>query len=251
MSDGEHSRGTDEVLTDWPGVRAERNVRVAGAWLALGSLLLVGSLLFHPPPPPDLGEFMATIAADSTRWVAVHWAAAMALTLFVLAGLIVLTAGSRLTRHWWTVTAWATLVVGALWVTVTAVAEATVIAAAAVAGDAGTFEAWQLFADGTAVGFGLLALAVAVIAGNEARTRSTHAVTPAWAAWIGALAAVVAFVAYVVLGLLLGIELGGVVWLGSTIVMGLWTLWFGVALGRSDESLHRLETAGARGRAAD
>ena len=206
---------------------------VAGVWLAVGSLLLVASLALHPPPSPDPGEFMATIANGPLRWVAAHWIAAMALSSFAIVGLIVLTAGSRLTRNGWTMSAWAVLVVGSLWVTTTAVAEATVITAAAVAGDTATFEAWQLYAEGRAVGFGFLALAIAVIAGNEAR--SPRSVTPAWAAWIGATAGTVAFVGFVVLGLWLGLATGGLIWLVSTIVMSLWTLWFGIALTRSDD----------------
>lgn len=220
---------------------AATEVRVAGAWLALGSLLLAVSLALHPPPSPNAGEFMTIIAENATLWVAVHWGAALALTMLVIAGLLVLTAGSRLTRTWWTMSAWAVLVVGALWVTTTAVAEATVITAAAAAGDAATFEAWQLFAEGRAVGFGFLVAAVAVIAVDEAR--SALSVTSAWAAWIGVVAAVAAFVGYVVLGLVLGIAIGGPIWLVSTIVMSLWTLWFGAGLARSGRSSAEPEEA--------
>ena len=212
----------------------QSGVRVAGAWLALGSLLLVVSLALHPPPSPDPSEFMAIIADNASLWVAVHWGAALALTMLVIAGLLVLTAGSPLTHAWWTMSAWAVLVVGAFWVSTTAVAEATVIAAAAATGDSATFEAWQLFAEGQAIGFGFLVASVAVIAVDQAR--SAISVTPTWAAWIGAVAAVVAFVAYVVMGLVLGIAVGGPIWLVSTIVMGLWTLWFGAALARSERS---------------
>lgn len=234
MSESERHIETDEETVSRRTLHTDTRSRVAGAWLAIGSLLFVVSLALHPPPSPDPGEFMATIADGPTRWVAAHWAAALALSLFVIAGLLMLTAGSRLTRDWWTVTAWAVLVVGALWVTTTAVAEATVITQAAVAGDTATFEAWEAFAEGKAIGFGFLALGVAVIAANEAR--SVHAATPVWASWVGAIAAVAAFVGFVVLGIMLGIAVGGLVWLGSTIVMSLWTLWFGVALMRLDDA---------------
>lgn len=240
MSDSEHqlerSEGTVSRGT-W-----HTSTKVAGTWLAIGSVLFVVSLLLHPPPSPDPGEFMAAIAEAPTRWVVAHWAAALALTLFAITGLVVLTARSRLTRTGWTTTAWAALVVGALWVTTTAVAEATVITEAAVAGDAATFEAWQLFAEGNAIGFGFLALAVAVIAGNEAR--SARSVTPVWTSWIGAVTGIVAFVGFVVLGALLGIALGGLVWIASTVVMSLWTFWFGVALMRSDDSSVQLTDVG-------
>lgn len=238
MSGGENTdNATEEIIGREISYR-ETGVRVAGAWLAIGSLLIVVSLALHPPPSPVPSEFMAIIADSPTRWMAVHWGAALALIMIVIAGLIMLTARSRLTQAWWTMTAWTVLVVGALGVTVTAIAEATVITAAAVAGDAAAFEAWQLFADGTALGFGFIAAAVALIAFNE--TRSAQSVTPAWAAWIGAIAAIVAVGGFV-LGLVLGIAIGGAIWLASTIVMSLWTLWFGVALARSDSSAVELE----------
>lgn len=249
MSESEHpSEPVEEVVSP----RMERTgvgTRVAGAWLAVGSVLFVGSLVLHPPPSPDPGEFMAAIADGPTQWVLAHWAAALALTLFAITGLIMLTTASRLSQKWWTMSAWAVLVVGAIWVTTTAVAEATVITEAAVAGDTATFEAWQLFAEGKGVGFGFLAVAIAVIAGNEAR--STRSVTPVWASWIGAVAGIVAFVGFVVLGVLLGIAVGGLIWLISTIVMSLWTFWFGVALARSDDSQVQLtEARTSRQRAA-
>lgn len=241
MTESEHQSVSIEESVARRMERRDTATRVAGAWLAVGSVLFVASLVLHPPPPPDSGAFMAVIADGATQWVLAHWIAALALTVFAITGLLVLTTASRLSRDWWTMTAWAVLVVGALWVTTTAVAEATVITDAAVAGDAATFEAWQRFAEGKAVGFGFLAVAIAVIAGNEAR--SIHAVTPPWAAWIGAVAGVVAFVGFVVLGLLLGIAVGGPIWLVSTIVMSLWTVWFGVAIARSTDSQVRLAEA--------
>lgn len=209
----------------------DTKMRAGGALLAVASLAFVTGLAFHPPPSPDPGEFMATIAEDPVRWMVAHWASAVALSAFATAGLIVLTAGSRLTEHWWTVVSWAVLIVGALWVTTAAVAEATVITAAATAGDTATFEAWQRFAGAYSVAFVAIAGAVAVIAGTEAR--GGYDMTPAWASWVGAIAGVVALVGYV-LGLGLGVALAGPVWLASAIVMSLWTLWFGVALARSE-----------------
>lgn len=226
--------------------RTGTGTRAAGGWLAVGSVLIVVSLLLHPPPSPDPAAFMAAIADAPTTWVAAHWAATLALTGFAMTGLIVLSTGSWLARDWWTVSAWAVLVVGAIGVTITAVAEATVITAAAVAGDTATFEAWQRFAEGWAtVGFGALAIAVAVIAADEAR--SGRSVTPAWAAWIGAAAGIVAFVGFVVMGVLLGIAVGGLVWLGSSLVLSAWTFWFGVRLARVDGSEVQVARTG-RGR---
>jgi hypothetical protein len=94
-----------------------------------------------------------------------------------VAGFVVLAAASRLNQGAWTTTAWAVLPVGALWTLTTAVAEATVVAGAAVSGNTAMFEAWWAFSEGKATGFIFLALAVAVIAGNE--TRTPRAI-PAW-----------------------------------------------------------------------
>lgn len=79
-------------------------------------------------------------------------------------------------------TAWAALTVSALWTMTTAVAEATVVTQAAVSGANEMFEAWWAFAEGKASGIAFLALAVAVISGNEAR--SSERAVPSWSAWI-------------------------------------------------------------------
>ena len=88
------------------------------------------------------------------------------------------------------------------------------------------------FAEGKAAGFTFLALAVAVIAGNEAR--AAHRVTPVWASAIAAVAGVASFVGWA-LGIWLGISLGNLLWVASSLVMCLWTLWFGVTLVRTPE----------------
>lgn len=222
---------TNEETVSRATSKTDTSIRVGGAWLAIGALLLVIGFVLHPPPSPDPAEFMATIAEDPTRWVAAHAVSAIALSVLTIAGLIVLTAGSRLTQHWWTTTAWAVLIVGALWVTTAAVVEATVITQAAVAGDTTTFEAWSIFAEAHSAAFLFVVLAIAVIAGNEAR--SAYQTTPVWASWIGALAGVTAF-GGMVLVFMLGIALGGLLWLVSTIVMSLWTVWFGVILARAE-----------------
>jgi hypothetical protein len=51
--------------------------------------------------------------------------------------------------------------------------------------------AWWALAEGKATGFAFFALAVAVIAGNEAR--SPERATPPWSAWIGMAAGVASF----------------------------------------------------------
>jgi hypothetical protein len=208
---------------------ADTDLRVAGSWLAIASLLLAGALATHGPLAHDLSEQMKVIATGPTRWSVVHWVAAMALSLFVVASLIVLTARSRLTTDWWTMSAWAILPVGALWTLTTAVAENSVIAHAAKANDTAMFEAWWAFAEAKGAGFTFVALALAVIAANE--SRSPQRVTPVWASSIAAIAGVASFVGWAV-GIWLGIRIGNLLWVVSSFVMCLWTLWFGVALMR-------------------
>jgi hypothetical protein len=208
----------------------DTSTRVVGAWLAIASFLLAVSLLFHGPLAPGMNARMEAISEGVTRWVVVHWGAAAALSCFVIAGLLALTTGSRLTRSWQTMSAWAVVTVGALWTMTTAVAEATAIAGAAVSGNVPMFEAWWAFAEAKATGFAILALAVAVIARNEARM--PHGATPAWASWVAVAAGIVAFAGWV-LGMWLAIAPGSFIWVISSLVMGLWTLWFGLALLRA------------------
>jgi hypothetical protein len=208
----------------------DTQIRTAGAWMAIASALFAGVLIGHGPIDPDLSRQMEAIANSSVRWAIVHWAAAAALSLFAVAGLIVLTARSRLTQEWWTLSAWGVVTIGALWTVTTAVAEATVVAGAAAAGDAEQFEAWLAFSEGKANGFMFLALAVAFIAGNEGK--SADPATPAWAAWIAVLAGTASFVAWP-LGMWFGVRLGNILWVVSSLVMSLWILWFGFSLVRS------------------
>lgn len=221
---------TEDTDTGSPS-RIDTRMQVGGGWLAVAALGFVVGLVLHPPPSPNPNEFMATIAGAPTQWMAAHWLSAIAASLFVIAGLLILTADTRLTHTWSTMTAWAVLIMGALWVVTAALVEATVSTAAAVAGDTATFTTWQLFAEAHAAAFVAVAVPLAVIAFNEARIGPET--TPVWASWIGAAAGAVAAVAFVlVLGV--GIAVAGVVWIAATVVMSLWTLWFGVALARSD-----------------
>jgi hypothetical protein len=195
---------------------------------------MVAALVFHGPIAPDLNDQMRRIADGAMRWSVVHWLAAAALSLYAVTGLVVLTSGSRLTEGWWTMTAWAVLPVSALWTMTTAVAEATVVANAAVSGTKETFETWWAFAEGKGTGFAFLALAVAVIAGNEAP--SSERATPAWSAWIAMVVGVASFAGWA-LGMWFGVSLGNLLWVASSILMSVWTLWFGVALMRSQPNV--------------
>ncbi len=211
-------------------------IRVAGAWLAIASLLMVVTFIFHGPIAHDHHDQMQRIATGVIRWSTIHWVAAIAFSLFAVTGLVVLTARSRLTENWWTMTAWAVLPIGALWTVTTAVAEATVIANAAVSGNTETFQEWWAFAEAMGSGFTFMALAIAVIAGNE--VQSSERVVPVWSAWIAMIAGLASFAGWAV-GMWIGIGLGNLVWLVSSFLMTLWTLWFGVALTRSEPALSR------------
>jgi hypothetical protein len=207
----------------------DKVVRVGGAWFATASFLMIIALGFHGRIDPDLNVQMARIADAAIRWALVHWIAAAALSLYAVSGLIILTSRSRLTDGWWTMTAWAVIPVGALWTMTTAVAETTVVVEAAVSGSSEIYEAWWAFAEGKANGFTFLALAVAVIAANEAR--ASAGVTPAWSAWVAMVAGVASFAGWV-LRMWFGVSLGNLLWLVASIAMSVWTFWFGVMLMR-------------------
>lgn len=217
-------------MTSNPMTPLPRPVGVAGSWLAVASFLMIVVLVGHGPISPDLDEQMRRIAGRVTRWTVVHWIAAASLSLYVVTGLLVLTARSRLTRSWGTLTAWAVLTVGALWTMTTAVAEATAVVGAVAAGNTESFEAWWAFAEGKATGFAVLALAVTVIAGNEAR--SPERAGPAWPTWVGMAAGVGSFFGWA-LGMWVGIAPASLVWVASSVVMSVWTLWFGIGLMRT------------------
>jgi hypothetical protein len=173
---------------------------------------------------------MKKIADGAMAWSVIHWVSAASLSLYAVTGLIVLTSGSRLAGGWWTMTAWPVLTVSALWTMTTAVVEATVVTNAAVAGAKEMFEVWWAFAEGKASGIAFFALAVAVIAGNEAQ--SSERAVPAWSAWIAMVSGVASFAGWA-LGRWFGVDLGNLLWVASSVLMSVWTLWFGFALMRS------------------
>jgi hypothetical protein len=205
-------------------------VRVAGTWLAIASCLLVAALVLHGPLAANLDDQMKRIAEGATGWSLIHWVSATSLSLYAVTGLVALTSGSRLAGGWWTMTAWAVLTVSALWTMTTAVVEATVVSNAAASGAREMFEAWWAFAEGKASGIAFLALAIAVISGNEAQ--SSERAIPAWSAWIAMASAVASFAGWA-LGRWFGVDFGNLLWVASSVLMSLWTFWFGVALMRS------------------
>jgi hypothetical protein len=198
--------------------RTDTAVRVAGTWLAIASSLLIAALVVHGPLAPDLSDQMKKIADGAMAWSVIHWVSAASLSLYAVTGLIVLTSGSRLVGGWWTMTAWAVLTVSALWTMTTAVAEATVVTNAAVAGAKEMFEAWWAFAEGKASGIAFFALAVAVISGNEAQ--SSERAVPAWSAWIAMVSGVASFSGWA-LGRWFGVDFGNLLWLSSSVLIGI------------------------------
>jgi len=105
----------------------QTGLRVAGMWLAGAALLLAIALGFHGPLHPDLEVQMTRIAGSASRWAAVHWTAAAAFSCFTVASVLALVSGPRLTSTGRLVSAWAVVLVGALWTLTTAVTEATVV----------------------------------------------------------------------------------------------------------------------------
>ena len=210
--------------------QSDRAAHVGGAWLAVASALMLIVFALHGPIAPDLDTQMTRIAEAAGRWAAVHWTAASALSLFAVSGLILLTSRSPRTDGAWTLTAWAVVCVGSLWTVTTAVVETTVVADAAAAGDVGTYAVWWEFAEGSGHGFAFLALAIAVIAGSDAR--SPARVTPAWSAWAAVIAGIGSFLGWA-LGMWLGVAIGNPLWVAASTGMCLWTLAFGIGLARA------------------
>jgi hypothetical protein len=188
---------------------------------------MIAVFALHGPLAPDLGEQMTKIAAAPDRWRVAHWLAAASLSFYAVTGLLVLSAGSRLTISGATRSAWAVVSIGALWTLTTALAEATAVTATAIAARQEAFEAWWAFAEGKATGFAFVALAVALIAWRE--SRSFDPATPRWAAGVGAVAGVASFGGWA-LGMWVGVAAGSLLWVVASMVMSAWTLWFGLGL---------------------
>ena len=218
--------------------RMDAALRVGGGYLAVGSVLMIMALALHGPIAPDLSDQMVRIAGAPTVWIVAHWLAAAALSLYVVAGLVVLTAASRLTDGPGLLAAWSVLTLGAFWVLTTAIAEATAVTRAAVAGDTPLFEMWWSFAEGHANGVVLMALAIAAIASRE--VRSLEPVMPGWACQVGVVAGLGSTAGWAA-GMWLEVPVANVLWLVATVFMSAWTLWLGVALVRRPAAAARSE----------
>jgi hypothetical protein len=209
-------------------------LRAAGAWLTGASVLLVLALAFHGPLHPDPEVQMMHIAESASRWAIVHWTAAAALSCFAIAAVLVLVSHSRLTSTRLTISAWAVVLVGALWTLATAVTEVTVIADLAEARNFAQFEPWWSFAQGYGNGFALLGVAVAVIAWSE--YRDARRIVPTWSAAVGTVAGLASFAGWA-LGVWLDIRPANLMWLLASGIMCVWLAWLGTVLARSPLAL--------------
>ena len=215
----------------------DTGLRVAGAWLAGASLLLVVALGVHGPLHPDLEVQMMHIGESPSRWAAVHWIASAAFSCFAIAAVLVLVSRSRLTSTGKTMSAWAVVLVGAIWTLTTAVTEVTVIADLAASRDLAHFKAWWSFAEGHGNGFSMLAVAVMVIAWGD--YRDPHRLLPRWSAGVAAGAGLASFAGWA-LGVWLDVVPANLVWLLASVVMCVWLACLGTALARtSDVNLAR------------
>jgi hypothetical protein len=205
----------------------QSGLRAAGAWLAAASLLLVVTLTLHGPLHPDIEAQMARIAESTSRWAVAHWIAAASLSCFMIASLLLLVRDSRLTSTGTLSSAWAVVLVGALWTLTTALVEATAIIGLAASGDLPRFRAWWVFAQGKANGFSVLALAVSVIAWNE--TRDPRRLVPKWSAAAGTAAGLASFAGWA-LGVWFDIGPANLLWVLASAVMCVWLAWLGIAL---------------------
>jgi hypothetical protein len=212
---------------------SQTNLRVAGGWLTAASLLLALALVFHGPLHTDLEMQMMRIGESPSRWAAVHWTAAAALSCFAIAALLMLVSRSRLTSTGKTLSAWAVVFVGAIWTLTTAVTEVTVIADLAAAKDLAQFEPWWSFAQGFGNGFAMLGAAVAVIAWSE--YRDPHRLLPKWSTAVGAAAGLGSFGGWA-LGVWLDVRPANLMWLIASGVMCAWLAVFGTALSRTSDS---------------
>lgn len=208
-------------------------LRAAGVWLATAGVLLVLTLVFHGPLHPDLEVQMTRIAESASRWAVVHWTAAVSLSCFAVASVLVLVSDSRLTSTGTLISAWAVVLVGALWTLTTAVTEVTVIADLAASGDFQQFKAWWSFAEGNGNGFSALAVAVALIAWNE--TKVPQRLVPKWSAAVGAAAGLASFAGWA-LGVWFDIGPANLVWVLASGIMCVWLTWFGIAVARTGDS---------------
>lgn len=175
---------------------------------------------------------MTHIGDSASRWAAVHWTAAAAFSSFAIAAVLVLVSRSRLTSSGKTISAWAVVLVGALWTLTTAVTEATAIADLAASRDLAQFEAWWSFAEGHGNGFSMLAVAVAVIAWNE--YRDPHRLLSKWPAAAGAGAGVASFAGWA-LGVWFDVGPANLLWLLASGIMCVWLAWFGAVLARTTD----------------
>jgi hypothetical protein len=102
---------------------------------------MIAALTTHGPIAVEASDQMVRISHRAHAWALAHWLAAAALSLYAVAGLIVLSSRSYLTAAPATLSAWAVIIIGGLWTLNTAVVEATAVTDAAVSGNSEMFAA--------------------------------------------------------------------------------------------------------------
>ena len=90
--------------------------RAGGYVLAVAGVLVAGGLLLHPLPKRGFDE-QASVLASTPLWGPIHVAIAMGFVLCLLGGLLMLTAGGSLIRHWLSAFAWGAIAVGMIFFT--------------------------------------------------------------------------------------------------------------------------------------
>jgi hypothetical protein len=84
----------------------------AGGWvLVAASVLVVIGLIFHPVPAGGFDE-KPSVLQNTPWWGAIHVAIAAGFVLCVLGGVLMLSAGGTLTKHWTAALSWASVTVG-------------------------------------------------------------------------------------------------------------------------------------------
>ena len=206
--------------------------KVAGLWLAFGGLLLAIVLPVHGPINSDLSVQMSHIAEGYGKWSVAHWLAFVSLIALTGAGLmftIETALGRGMGAPLW---AWVLFALGSFVTVVTAVTEATAISTAAESGDFESFVIWWQFASGFGNGFMLVGLATIFIAWSAGKNATKT--VPVWSCKLAAAVAVASVVGWI-MNQHFGIEIGGLIWFASTLLMSLWLAWFG-AKWRSEHS---------------
>ncbi|HLE46786.1 MAG TPA: hypothetical protein VI818_00700 [Candidatus Thermoplasmatota archaeon] len=171
-------------------------MKACGLFLLIGSALLIAGFLVHPAESPDAETARATVASHATMARASHQLLFAGLLAIAIATPLGGFASVQLGAPPAAIAGALIAGIGALVALPLVAIEATVVPAAAEAGDAAAFEAWSALGSAFLPGFLLLALGLGIHAFSEARTMTGAFRTISYAAsglagvalvgWIGA-----------------------------------------------------------------